>query len=110
MRKRFKYILRFIFILIILAIIVLVLLQFKGNDSAPKYKEILEKNKHFIALTTDEWEFYKKDYVKKLKEKYVYQILEEPIKIEKNEEIVTEKKDDYTDVISIFEKEKIEIQ
>lgn len=40
MRKRFKYILRFIFILIILAIIVLVLLQFKGNDSAPKYKEI----------------------------------------------------------------------
>ena len=41
MRKRFKYILRIIFILIILTIIVLVLMQFKGkNTSAPKYKEI----------------------------------------------------------------------
>ena len=41
MRKRFKYILRIIFILIILTIIVLVLMQFKGkNESIPKYKEI----------------------------------------------------------------------
>ncbi len=41
MRKRFKYILRIIFILIILSIIVLVLMQFKGkNTSEPKYREI----------------------------------------------------------------------
>ena len=40
MRKRFKYILRAIFILIILSIIVLVLIQFRGNNNTTKYKEI----------------------------------------------------------------------
>ena len=40
MRKRFKYILRVIFILIILSIIILVLMQFRGNNNTPKYKEI----------------------------------------------------------------------
>ncbi len=75
-----------------------------------KYAEIVRKNKHFIALTNDEWELYKKDYVKKLKEKYKYQILEEPINIENKVNKKVEKNDDYEKIISIFDKEKVEIK
>ncbi len=75
-----------------------------------KYKEIENATLHFIALTIEEWEKYKKDYVKKLKEKYIYQIMEEPI-MEQGPSLTEEvKENNYEDIISIFDKEKVEIK
>ncbi len=74
-----------------------------------QYKDIVGEEIHFIALTTEEWEEYKKDYVKKLKEKYVYHYLEEPLKPVVQDD-KQEAKENLEEVISIFDKEKVEIK
>lgn len=76
-----------------------------------KYQECIGTNIHLIALSTSDWEKNKKEYIKKLKEKYIYQMMEEPIYNKKQEEnSIEEQKDDYENVLSIFDKEKVEIQ
>lgn len=85
-----------------------------------KYKEATGNEIHFIALTTVDWENNKKDYIKKLKEKYVYQIMEEPkLKQEEKKNISNLEEPmrdseseytDYTDVLTIFNEDHIEIK
>lgn len=85
-----------------------------------KFKEIIGYEIHFIALTTTDWEKNKKDYIKKVKERYVYQIMEEPeLKQEekKNTSTVEEtiqgsepEYSDYTDVLTIFNEDHVEIK
>ena len=82
-----------------------------------KYKKVSDEEVHFVALTLEEWEFYKKDYIKKLKEHYVYEWLEEPIlPVEEKESICSNKTEegvlhsDYTDVLTIFNEDHVQVQ
>lgn len=84
-----------------------------------KYEEIIGSSIHFIALTTLDWEQNKKEYIKKLKEKYVYEMLEEP-SYPHTEKRDTSKNDssrdsesqytDYTDILTMFNEEHVEIK
>ncbi len=72
---------------------------------AAEYLKNTKQNMQFIALTNKEWEDDKKEYVKRLKEHYVYKIMDEPIYNEnkKDEEIPSI-------VGDVFDKDKIEIE
>ncbi len=76
-----------------------------------KYFEITNVKMHFIALSSKDWEKSKKEYIKKIKEKYVYQVMDEPIWKDKQEDVILDDEhEDYLNVLDIFDKEKIEIQ
>lgn len=73
------------------------------------YKDYCNSNKKFIALTLEEWDKNKLDYIKKLKEKYVYTILEEPVyDIPDSNE--NDDAESCEELYNIFDKEKIEIK
>ena len=76
-----------------------------------KYFEITNVKMHFISLSSKDWEKSKKEYIKKIKEKYVYQVMDEPIWKDKQEDVILDDEhEDYLNVLDIFDKEKIEIQ
>lgn len=83
------------------------------------YESILNKKILFIAVSPNEWEEYKKDYIKKIKENYVYKILEEPVYIEDEQDLnrpaLSSSTDevlssDYTDVLTIFNEDHVVIE
>ncbi len=75
-----------------------------------KYENIVGNKIRFIALTNDEWEKNKKEYIKRIKEKYVYQLLEEP-SYEQKENITNENFDsNCTDVLAIFNEDHLEVK
>lgn len=80
-----------------------------------KYQEASETEVHLVAITLEEWDEYKKDYIKKLKEHYVYEWLEEPtFSLEKENE--TEPQEnvvetaDYTEVLNLFDESHVEVK
>lgn len=82
-----------------------------------KYEEIIGSSIRFIALTTADWEQNKKEYIKKLKEKYVYEIMEEPsyqqfetMDLSKKKDISQENETKYTDILNIFNENHVEIK
>lgn len=82
-----------------------------------KYQDIYEVEIHLVALTLEEWEEYKKDYIKKLKEHYVYEWMEEPVPPIEEENTVSNSSieeettsSDYTDVLTIFSEDHVEIK
>lgn len=76
-----------------------------------KYKTITEKDIHFIALTTDEWEVSKKEYIEKLRQNYVYKIVDEPTyNTEETEDNIEEEQEISDEVLDIFDKDKVEIK
>lgn len=81
-----------------------------------KYQELIGDMIHFIALSNSEWDKNKKEYIKKIKEKYVYQVVEEPsykhtdIKAETPENSEETLYSDYTDVLTIFNEDHLEIK
>ncbi len=81
------------------------------NDIINEYEIVTEEKINFIALTNEEWEEKKKEYVKRLKEHKTYQILEEPIyNFKQQSENKGEEKLDISNAFTIFDKEKIEIK
>lgn len=77
------------------------------------YKKVIQKDVSFIALTVDEWDKYKEEYIKKKKEKFEYKILEEPSYQQEKSNIdnnIDSKNSDYNDILSMFDKEHIEIK
>lgn len=78
-----------------------------------EYEEKIGIKMKFIALTNDEWEKYKKEYIKKLKEKYVYQIMVEPSyqhDIKENIEEPLKSTSDSNEVLNIFNNDHVEIK
>lgn len=82
-----------------------------------KYKEITGNSIHFIALTTTDWEQNKKEYIKKMKEKYVYEMMEEPSYQHKEKENTSmvndfsqDSESDYTDILTMFSEDHVEIK
>lgn len=80
------------------------------NKIENKYEESIGNKIKFIALTNDEWEKKKKEYIRRVKEKYVYQLLEEPnyeSKETSNDEFLYT---DYTNVFTIFNENHVEVK
>ncbi len=76
-----------------------------------KYAEMVGIPISFIALSAEEWDKNKKEYIKKLKEGYVYQILSEPTYQQKSNLIEkVEENGELEEVLAIFDKGKIEIK
>ncbi len=81
-----------------------------------KYQEFYGTEVHLVALPLEEWEEKKKDYIKKLKEHYVYEVLKEPDlpqeKLDEEESVLEndELSTDYTDVLTIFNEDHVQIQ
>lgn len=80
-------------------------------DIENKYKNLLNLDIKFLALTGEDWNKEKSDYVRKIKEGYSYQLMDEPILEKKWEEsdIINENKLN-NDIMDIFDKEKLVIQ
>ena len=76
-----------------------------------KYKEIFLEKMVFISLSKEEWEIAKKEYIKNIKEKYVYQLIEEPTFVveDKTEVADGSVKNDLEEIFQIFDKNKLEI-
>jgi len=76
------------------------------DEITEELKSFFNTDIHFIALSNEEWDIQKKDYIQKLKEKYVYKIIKEDeildIKPSDNDSL----EEDFTDV---FDRDKIEI-
>lgn len=82
-----------------------------------KYNDLFKDEILFIAVSSSEWEEYKKDYIKRLKENYVYKIMEEPSDQNlKNEKFSASNENNvedevlYTDVLTIFNEDHVVIQ
>lgn len=79
-----------------------------------KYKELLEKNMKFVALSTDDWNTQKQIYIKRIKDGYKYSLEEEPEFLINKKceeiEIVSENVDSTDSIMDIFDKDKIEIK
>lgn len=81
-----------------------------------KYQDLIGNTIHFIALSNSEWDKNKKEYIKKIKEKYVYQIVEEPSYEHTEVQDASSKTEentlfsDYTDVLTIFNEDHVEIK
>lgn len=85
-----------------------------------KYEEIIGSSIRFIALTTADWEQNKKEYIKKLKEKYVYEMMEEPSyqhtentntsMINDSSRDSESEYTDYTDILTMFSEDHVEIK
>lgn len=82
-------------------------------DIENEYKDNLNINIKFIALTQEDWEMQKKEYVKKLKDGYVYTLIEEPetgIEESKLSDISEDEEKKSDNIIDIFDKSKVEIK
>jgi DNA polymerase-3 subunit gamma/tau len=80
-----------------------------------KYYDIIGDDIKFFSLSVSEWNNEKMNYIKKIKEGYVYKIQDEPKKSDKDEKNVNyskEESNDNTDlnINDIFDKNKIEIK
>ncbi len=81
-----------------------------------KYQDLIGNTIHFIALSNSEWDKNKKEYIKKIKEKYVYQIVEEPSYEHTEVQDASSKMEentldnDYADVLTIFNEDHVEIK
>lgn len=76
-----------------------------------KYQEMFNSEVHFIALLNTSWDKEKKEYIKKMKEHYVYKMMSEPSyqqEITSDNEVSEESKND--DVFTIFNESHVEIQ
>lgn len=76
-----------------------------------QYKKIYKEEYKFIAITEEEWSKEKNIYVQNIKNKQIYQYLEEPI-IENisDEETIENEKNIEEIALGIFDKDKIEIE
>ena len=83
------------------------LINSKLSTIEEQFNKIFNKKYKFIALTDTMWNKEKEEYIKNLKNKYVYQYIEEP-----QTEIIPEKNIDNIEKIAydIFDKDKIEIE
>lgn len=85
-----------------------------------KYEEVMGVKIHFIAVSSSDWDRDKKEYIKNIKEKYVYKLMEEPISPQLEDTPESRVKEslrdsnaqysDYTDILKIFSEDHIEIK
>lgn len=82
-----------------------------------KYEETIGNKMQFIALSSIEWDKNKKEYIKNMKEKYVYKIMDEPSYPQKENTQTSMINDssmaqytDYTDILAIFNEDHVEIK
>lgn len=85
-----------------------------------KYEEAIGNKMQFIALSSIEWDKNKKEYIKNMKEKYVYKIMDEPSYPQKENTQTSMINDssrdkeaqytDYTDILTIFNEDHVEIK
>lgn len=85
-----------------------------------KYEEVIRNKIRFIAVSSNDWDKEKKEYIKNMKEKYVYKIMDEPSYPQKEDthtlviDDSSRDKDsqytDYTDILAIFNEDHVEIK
>lgn len=83
------------------------------NEIEQKYKEIMEIPLKFVALSEENWNLEKKEYVKKIKAGDSYQLLEEPVMEQKKvEETPLDglSSSSVDDIMNIFDASKLEIK